>query len=114
MDRGNEIDISNYFILKHCRKRWRKRFLDYTPKNCSREKSIDKIVKNGKFIIIKEYPERGTIRVTDKQYEFVVNPVDKVIITVNAHKKLMSKDEYHRRKLDSLIKDLNNEIKKYL
>lgn len=114
MKKGDCIDISNYFILWHCKKRWKKRFLKYTPINSKRIKDIDEIIAESKFKVIKEYPERGTFRVTDKRYEFIIHPEDKVIITVNAYRKKLTKKEYLDLKYDCKAKDLDTQIKKHL
>lgn len=91
------LDISNYFILPHCRRRWKKRWLDYTPHGEKRIKSIDEAIKTP-MTIIREYPDRGTIRVTDFKYEFVVDTTRKIIITLNAHKRKTTKETYLKKK----------------
>lgn len=91
------LDISDYFILPHCRKRWKKRWLDFTPHGEKRVKEIEEVIKPP-MKVIREYPDRGTVRVTDYRYEFVVDPVRKVIITLNAHKKETPKEVYLKKK----------------
>jgi hypothetical protein len=91
------VDISTFHIANHCRKRWKKRWLDFTPKGEVRRRDIeDFIIEPMK--IIKEYPARDTIRVTDGRYEFVVNLQRQVIITLNVHKKLTTKEVYLKKK----------------
>jgi hypothetical protein len=91
------FDISDYFILPHCRRRWKKRWLDFTPRGEKRSKDIEEAIKPP-MKLIREYPDRGTLRVTDQRYEFVVDPVRKVIITLNAFKKETPKDVYLKKK----------------
>jgi hypothetical protein len=95
------IDISDYFILPHCRRRWKKRWLEYTPKGEKRIKNVDEIIKE-RMRIIKVYPEQQTYRVTDGRYEFVVDPGMKTIITMNACKKEKNylTKKYHRRNME--------------
>lgn len=91
------IDISKFYILPHCRKRWKKRWLDFTPIRERRIRRIDDAIKFP-MKIIRRYPDRGTMRVTDFRYEYVIDTHKEVIITVNAHVKRTDIKEFRRKK----------------
>jgi hypothetical protein len=91
------LDISEYFIMPHCRKKWKKRWLHYTPKGEKRVYTIEEAIK-GKKKLVRAYIERGTLRVTDFKYEFIVDTSRKVIITMYAYQRKGSTKEYKRKK----------------
>lgn len=94
---ANWLDISDYSILPHCRRRWKKRWLDFTPHGEKRIKSIEEAIMPP-MRIIREYPDRGTMRVTDSRYEFVVDVERKIVITLNASKKEITNNKYLKNK----------------
>jgi hypothetical protein len=91
------LDISDYSILPHCRRRWKKRWLDFTPHGEKRIKTIEEAIMPP-MRIIREYAERGTLRVTDFKYEFVVDESRKIVISLNAAKKEVTSHKLLKKK----------------
>lgn len=107
------IDISRYKITRHCKKRWKKRKLDYVPKNEKRKNDIREYIKNP-MIVIKTYYEKGTYRVTDYRYEYVIDCKRKTIITMNAYKKSKPKRNIIEKSKKRFKKHYVNEMRRLI
>lgn len=94
------LDISQYAISHHAYKRWKKRKLS-NIQTFGRKKfsTIEESLVTEKKII-KIYVDRETVRVSDGQYDFIVSPHRKLIITVYASENRKPSKKHKRKRED--------------